>query len=628
MSEHRLHLAEAKLAQAKGRRGQPISHILMEDGRVAPTDMLRAMAEASRIGQSAPQVVVAEAIASREDVLEAQAQHFGALVLRRRDSPPDPAVLGQLPPEFCLEHGVLPWMRVGDTLLLATSRPDDFPELLPLLPPDIGPVVMALALEADIHAEISARAGAQLAEAAETWVPDEDSCRDLNRMTPRTRMLAIGAGLVCLLLLVLAPRLLFGAALTLALGSLVLAQLMKLAALAALPRSAPPVHATLPADPPLVSILVPLFREEDIAQTLVKRLSRLTYPKALLDVVLVLEAEDQLTRETLARTRLPTWMRTITVPPGRITTKPRALNYAYRFTRGQIVGIYDAEDAPAPDQITRVVGHFDRAPREVGCLQGILDYYNPRANWLSRCFTIEYASWFRILLPGLSRLGFVVPLGGTTVFFRREVLEKVCGWDAHNVTEDADLGVRLARHGFRTELISSVTREEANNRFWPWIKQRSRWLKGYGITWWVHSRDPRRLWRDLGPKRFAGVQLLFLTTLVQFALAPVLWSFWLILMGLPHPLDPHLSRPLILGLTALFLSAEAVSIVIGLAALARSPHRALFAWVPTLFAYFPLGTLAIYKALWETLRNPFYWDKTQHGRSAPDRPGGDVPPEG
>ncbi|SNS04504.1 Glycosyltransferase like family 2 [Antarctobacter heliothermus] len=489
---------------------------------------------------------------------------------------------------------------------------------------------MALALEADIHHLISARAGTRLAQAAETWVPAQDSCRDLNRTTPRGRLFAFAAAAICLLLLLLAPQLLFAAALALALGSLVMSQLMKLVALAALPRQTAATAAILPPNPPLVSILVPLFHEQDIARTLVARLSRLTYPKALLDVVLVLvlEAEDRLTRETLARTELPPWMRTITVPPGRVTTKPRALNYAYRFTRGEIIGIYDAEDAPAPDQIDRVVAQFHESPADVGCLQGILDYYNPRANWLSRCFTIEYASWFRILLPGLSRLGLVVPLGGTTVFFRRAVLEKVCGWDAHNVTEDADLGVRLARHGFRTDLMPSVTREEANNRFWPWIKQRSRWLKGYGITWWVHTRQPRRLWRDLGPKRFAGLQILFLTTLVQFALAPVLWSFWLILMGLPHPLDAFLTRPVILGLTAIFLSAEAVSILIGLAALARSPHRFLMPWVPTLFAYFPLGTVAIYKALWETLRNPFYWDKTQHGRSAPDTPGEDHPPGG
>lgn len=625
MSEQRLHLADAKLAQARARRGQPISHILMEDGGVAPSDMLGAMAEATRLGQPVPQVVVAEAIASREEVLQAQAQHFGALVLRPSESPPDPALVALLPPEFCLEHGILPWMRVGDTLLIATARPDDFQSLLPLLPPDTGPVVMALALEADIHQVISQRAGAHLARAAETWVPADKSCRDMNVIPPLQRRIAIAAGLLFVALLALAPHYLFGGALVLALGSLILSQGLKLAALFALPRrSAAPAPVALPEKPPMVSILVPLFHEEDIAETLVKRLSNLTYPKTLLDVVLVLEAQDTLTRKTLARTDLPPWMRTIIVPPGEITTKPRALNYAYRFTRGQIVGIYDAEDAPAPDQLTHVAAHFAQAPPEVGCVQGVLDYYNPRSNWLSRCFTIEYASWFRVLLPGLARMGLVVPLGGTTVFFRREVLEKVCGWDAHNVTEDADLGVRLARHGYRTALIPSVTREEANNRFWPWIKQRSRWLKGYGITWWVHSRQPLKLWRDLGPYRFTGFQILFLTTLIQFALAPVLWSFWLILGGLPHPLDAWLSRPVVLGLTALFLSAEAVSILVGLAALSRSPHRRLFLWVPTLFAYFPLGTAAIYKALWETLRNPFYWDKTQHGRSAPDA---DLPPE-
>jgi cellulose synthase/poly-beta-1,6-N-acetylglucosamine synthase-like glycosyltransferase len=628
MSEHRVQLADAKLAQARSRRGQPISHILMEENRVAPSDMLGAMAEAARLGQTVPQVVVAEAIASREEVLEAQAQHFGALILRPSDMPPDKAVIDLLPPTFCLYHGVLPWTRVGDTLLLATSRPDDFADLLPRLPPDIGPVVMALALEADIHHIVSMRAGAQLAEEAENWVPDKDSCRDLGTGSTAQRITGFAAAAICLALLAFAPQVLFGTALVLALTSLTLSQGLKLLALVALPRRKVPELARLPEAPPLISILVPLFREEDIAETLVRRLSRLTYPKALLDVVLVLEAEDRLTRNTLARTDLPPWMRTITVPKGRIMTKPRALNYAYRFTRGEIVGIYDAEDSPAPDQLTRVAAHFAGAPPEVGCVQGVLDYYNPRANWLSRCFTIEYASWFRVLLPGLARMGLVVPLGGTTVFFRRTALERVCGWDAHNVTEDADLGVRLARYGYRTDLVASVTREEANNRFWPWIRQRSRWLKGYGITWWVHSRNPVRLWRDLGPRRFTGFQILFLTTLIQFALAPVLWSFWLILAGLPHPLDPYLSRPLVLGLTALFLSAEAVSIVVGLTALSRSPHRRLFVWVPTMFAYFPLGTVAIYKALWETLRSPFYWDKTQHGRSAPDAPDADLPPGG
>ncbi|MGR3370807.1 MAG: glycosyltransferase family 2 protein [Sagittula sp.] len=627
MTQTRLLLTDVTLAQARGPRGQPVSHILMEAGTVAPRTMLVALAEAARLDQPVSTVVMAEALATRKDVLQAQAQHYGAMALDRATSPPDPALAQLLPTDFCLRHGVLPWIKVGDTLLLATARPERYDELLPLLPPDIGPVVMALATEADIHDDIAQRHGEALATAAENWVRPEDSCRDLNTSSPATTALAILVSLVCLSMLATAPALLFAIGLVLALGSLMVSQGMKLAALIVVPRRlAPPRHA-LPADPPVVSILVPLFHEQEIAGTLVKRLSRLTYPKSLLDVVLVLEAEDTVTRATIERTALPPWIRTVVVPPGRIRTKPRALNYAFHFTRGAIVGIYDAEDAPAPDQIDHVVSAFETAAPEVGCLQGILDFYNPRANWLSRCFAVDYASWFRILLPGFARMGFAVPLGGTTVFFRREALEEVRGWDAHNVTEDADLGIRLARYGWRTEMIRSVTREEANNRFWPWIKQRSRWLKGYVITWWVHSRRPRRLWHDLGPKRFFGMQALFLGTILQFAFAPVLWSFWLILAGLPHPLDPWIGRGGILALTAVFLTAEGMTLLVGMAALARSPHRSLFPWVPTLFAYFPLGTVAIYKSLWETLRNPFFWDKTQHGHSSPDAPGADIPPD-
>ncbi|MGH1414343.1 MAG: glycosyltransferase [Pelagimonas sp.] len=624
MSTQRLDMAERLLKQAGSKRGQPVSHILMDSGHITPRVMLGAMVEAERLHQPLEHVVAAEAILSRESVLEAQAQHYGAMALRRDVHPPSEAMATVLPAAFCLEKGVYPWMRIGETLVLATSRPERFDALLPELPPGIGPVMMALTLEGDIHAEIAARHGDALARQAETWVPDEASCRDLSSSTKSARYLSLLAAALCMAFLYWQPVVFFACALTLAMTSLVLAQGLKVAAFLALPKRQTLKPPILPENPPQVSILVPLFREKQIAGSLVARLSRLTYPKSLLDIVLVLEEGDTTTLDTLSRTRLPPWIRTIKVPPGDVMTKPRALNYAFRFTRGEIVGIYDAEDAPAPDQINKVVDHFANAPDDVGCLQGILDFYNPRANWLSRCFAVEYASWFRVLLPGLSRLKFAVPLGGTTVFLRRHVLEQVCGWDAHNVTEDADLGIRLARHGFRTELIQTVTREEANNRFWPWIKQRSRWLKGYGITWWVHTRNPIKLWKDLGFWKFTGVQLIFLTTLVQFTLAPVLWSFWLILFGLPHPLNGVLDGNQAKILTGTFLMAEGITILIGFAAISRSPHRRLIPWVPTLFAYFPLGTFAAYKGIWETITQPFYWDKTEHGHSAPDEPGSDM----
>ncbi|MFL9503614.1 glycosyltransferase [Rhodopseudomonas palustris] len=200
-----------------------------------------------------------------------------------------------------------------------------------------------------------------------------------------------------------------------------------------------------------------------------------------------------------------------------------------------------------------------------------------------------------------------------TPFFRRQVLEDLGGWDAHNVTEDADLGIRLARHGYRTEVIETVTGEEANCRVLPWVRQRSRWIKGYMVTWAVHMRAPRLLWRQIGPRRFFGFQVMFLGSILQSLLAPLLWSFWIMALGLPHPLAAALSPATLGALITLFLLAEAVNISLGIIALRRSGHRLSPLWAFTLQAYFPLAAFAAYKGLWETLRRPFYWDKTHHG---------------
>jgi cellulose synthase/poly-beta-1,6-N-acetylglucosamine synthase-like glycosyltransferase len=305
------------------------------------------------------------------------------------------------------------------------------------------------------------------------------------------------------------------------------------------------------------------------------------------------------------------------VPRGGVKTKPRALNYALPFCRGSIIGIYDAEDAPAPDQLDLVAARFAAAAPDVACLQGVLDFYNVGTNWLSRCFAIEYATWFRVILPGLARLGLVVPHGGTTHFLPREALEARGAGDAHNVTEDADLGLRLARHGFRTELIATVTGEEANCRAWPWIRQRSRWLKGYAMTWAAHMRSPRRLWRDLGAWRFCGVQALFLGTLIQHLTAPLLWSLTLVPFGFPHPLLAVLGPGGLALCAGLFLTCEAINLAVGIAGARRTAHRGLAFWTPTLILYFPLCTIAAWKGVVEIATRPYYWDKTRHGFSPP-----------
>ncbi|MGY9049643.1 hypothetical protein P775_18410 [Puniceibacterium antarcticum] len=625
MNKQLLNDVSANLAHAGVAGQRPISTTLVQSGQISAADMLAALACAAQDGTALDRILIADGTATPLQVLSAQAMHWGVTLLDTFVSPPDPTLKNLLDPSYCLKHGLLPWARMGETTVIATARPEEFQTLAPRLSATIGPVVMALALESDIQALIVAQHGRDLAVRAETQLPEDESCRDINRVTLRRGLIGGGIAVMCLSALIMMPALFFDAVLLLAIVTLLIAQGLKVAALLAPtprfePNESPPNQRR-----PTVALLVPLFREQDIAATLITRLNRLSYPKALLDVVLVLEAEDQQTRASLDRAQFPPWMRIIEVPQGSITTKPRAMNYALRFCRGDIIGIYDAEDAPAANQIDRVVARFARTPDRVACLQGILDFYNPHANWLSRCFAIEYATWFRILLPGLARLGFAIPLGGTTVFFRRSALERVRGWDAHNVTEDADIGIRLARYGYVTELLPTVTREEANNRFWPWIKQRSRWLKGYMITYAVHMRNPGRLLRELGFWRCLGFQMLFLTAILQFLLAPVLWSFWLVLLGLSHPLGDLLDPPQMVALTAIFLTSEAISLLVSLAAVARSPHDGLLLWVPTMLLYFPLGVIAAYKGLYELLVKPFYWDKTAHGHSPPDHAWADRP---
>jgi glycosyltransferase XagB len=261
----------------------------------------------------------------------------------------------------------------------------------------------------------------------------------------------------------------------------------------------------------------------------------------------------------------------------------------------------------------KIVNRFASRGPEVACLQGKLDYYNPTTNWLARCFTIEYAAWFRVFLPGIERLGLAIPLGGTTLFFRRRALEELGGWDAQNVTEDADLGIRLYRHGYRTELVETTTFEEANCRGLPWIKQRSRWIKGYMMTWMTHMRDPRRLWRELGPRRFVGMQVQFMATTTQTLLAPLLWSFWIVPFGLRHPVVEVMPHA---GFVLLYVTMALCGLMVtafDMVGLGRTKHRMSPFWAITLLLYQPLATLAAYKALWELLTKPFYWDKTSHG---------------
>lgn len=624
MSDPRLRLDRPQLVPGlmKPTAHLPLGRHLVNAGVISASDLIHALNQQRQIEAPLGEILIAENLVDPETVLDALALQYTAQRVDLQLDPPDPRLSSLLPPEFCVRHQIVPWLQLGDAIFVATSRPDQLEHIRPHLPDLIGAMLPVIASEESILSHLAERSGIELASRAENKVDASQSCRNWGSGSISRSFWLVASVLILLGALITSPTWAFSILVLLAAATLLLSTGLKTMAFAAQIAArdhdarAPPLGGQTPARLPRMSIMVPLLHEKEIAQALIARLSRLSYPKALLDVVLVLEERDEVTQNTLARTDLPPWMKVIEVPyVDGLTTKPRALNYALDFCRGSIIGVWDAEDAPDPDQLETVARHFHSAPPKVACLQGILDYYNPRANWLSRCFTIEYATWWRIIMPGIARLGFVIPLGGTTLFFRREALEKVQGWDAHNVTEDADLGFRLARYGYRTELIPTVTHEEATCRPWAWIRQRSRWLKGFMVTYFVHMRRPRQLMADLGARKFWGFQIFFLAAISQFVLAPMLWSFWLVFLGFSHPLNAVVGDTFVFGLSAAFVFCEVITIGIGLVAVSGKQHRHLMLWVPTLLLYFPLGALASYKAIYELAAKPFFWDKTQHGHS-------------
>lgn len=597
-----------------GRDQRTLGQILLDDGAVESGNLLKALVihgrESARLGE----ILLAHGWVTESDLARALSRQWRTSLIDLKAIPPDSRLIDVAGADWCLSHRVVPWRRTGGITFIAAARPEQFDSVKEHLKSHFGPVRMLLCAETDCIQAILATRKTALIRQAESCVAPDMSCRTRNELRLGLIMIALMTALA--LGLWTAPVAILTGVCLLTIATLAATALLKAIAFAVTLRGEshrpPDGGKGMQAKLPVISMMVPMFREENIADRLIGRLARLDYPRELTDVLLVVEETDNVTRNALAGVRLPFWMRVVTVPDGPIRTKPRALNYALNFCRGSIIGVWDAEDRPEPDQLHKVARRFHGAPADVACLQGALDFYNPRTNWIARCFTLEYSAWFRGVLPGIARMGLVVPLGGTTFFIRRAALDHAGGWDSWNVTEDADLGVRLARLGYRTEIVDTTTHEEANCRPMPWVKQRSRWLKGFAMTWGVHMRDPLRLWREIGPVRTIAFHLQMFATVQQFLLAPVLWSFWLLTFGLGHPVSGLLGDGFGLAIIGLFVASESLNFVVAAWAVRRT-HPALMAWAPTLYLYFPLACLAAWKAAYEIVVKPFYWDKTTHG---------------
>ncbi len=365
---------------------------------------------------------------------------------------------------------------------------------------------------------------------------------------------------------------------------------------------------------PEYTVLVPLYRETGILPTLLKALAALDYPASKLDIKLIFDEDDPETLTLARQLRPPGHFKFLVVPTGTPRTKPKALNYGLIQATGQYCVIYDAEDIPEPDQLKKAVVAFRKAPPEVVCLQARLSFYNRDQNLLTRWFTAEYAQWFDLTLPGLHATGGVIPLGGNSNHFITEKVRELGAWDPYNVTEDADLGVRLARAGYRTAMFDSTTYEEANSELANWVRQRSRWLKGWMQTWLVHMRKPGRLLSELGPWGFFSFQSIIGGTLFVALVNPVLWALTTIwFLGRWEEIPGLFPGPVFyLTAVSLYLGNFVFAYLYALGAALRGYHRVvLYGLLAPI--YWLLISIAAWRAVFHLIFKPFHWEKTVHG---------------
>jgi cellulose synthase/poly-beta-1,6-N-acetylglucosamine synthase-like glycosyltransferase len=377
----------------------------------------------------------------------------------------------------------------------------------------------------------------------------------------------------------------------------------------------PPSRPTNDDELPVYTVLVPLYREAGVVEGLLSALRRLDYPQRRIEVMLIVEEDDGETRDAVRRALADPHMRILEVPNGTPRTKPRAIQYALQFAEGDYVVVYDAEDAPDPGQLRSALAALRAGGPRLGCVQAQLNIYNSDQSWFTRQFTIEYTVLFDCILPALERLRLPVPLGGTSNHFPRHVLDAVGGWDPYNVTEDADLGIRLAREGWHVGVLSSTTWEEAPPTFRVWKGQRTRWLKGWMQTYLVHMRRPGQLWRELGARRFIGFQVLMGGMILSSLVHP--WFY--VLLALDAWQGRFLAVPdgafgqwlFAIGIVN-FVAGYVSAIVVGtIAAMRRGwPRLAMSAlFMPV---YWIAISFAAYRALGQLITAPFHWEKTEH----------------
>jgi cellulose synthase/poly-beta-1,6-N-acetylglucosamine synthase-like glycosyltransferase len=372
---------------------------------------------------------------------------------------------------------------------------------------------------------------------------------------------------------------------------------------------------------PIYTIHLPVYKEDKLIKKLIWNLQSIDYPREKLDIKLLIEEDDDKTLNAVRDLDFPAIFEVIVVPFHIPKTKPKACNYGLHFSRGKYLTIYDAEDIPDTDQLKKVVALFGKLPENFICIQCALNYFNRNENFLTRMFTLEYSYWFDYMLPGLDTLDIPIPLGGTSNHFKLSKLLDLKGWDPFNVTEDADLGVRAYAKGYKVAVVNSTTYEEANNDFFNWIRQRSRWIKGYMQTFLVHMRNPAALVKKVGWKGFIGFNFFIGATPVMFLLYPIL-----LLIFVCYVVFDLTSIRILFPDWVLFISifnlmvGNILMIYVNMMAVFKRRFYELILYAIANPIYWLMHSISAYKGLYQLIVKPFYWEKTNHGLSKVSNP--------
>ncbi|WP_194966725.1 glycosyltransferase [Rickettsia endosymbiont of Cardiosporidium cionae] len=358
---------------------------------------------------------------------------------------------------------------------------------------------------------------------------------------------------------------------------------------------------------PVYTILIPMYKETEIIQSIIKSVMKLNYPTDRLDIKFIIESDDHSMIKALAILNIPKYIQVIKVPKSFPRTKPKALNYVMDYVIGEYLVIYDADDIPDPNQLLTVLDIFNKLDNQHVCVQTKLNFYNYDQNLLTRFLNLEYSLWFQYLIKGLNILNLPIPLGGTSNHFKTFVLRKIGGWDSYNVTEDADIGLRLYAKGYKTHVTTDTTTfEEAPFQIKNWLTQRSRWIKGFIQTLCIFIINASE-YKKLSVLEIISIYVFIGCSTYCFITMPMFIIFSIIVDKQNKFINSLCNINILLTLSYFYISAFVV---------VKDMYKGN--WIKKSITillwpvYFILHSIAAYKALIECIYFPFKWNKTLH----------------